>query len=379
MQSSIKKIKIIILGAAVLIICLGTALSVKAALPDISDPLTFTAQIGLPGLVNGGDTIKLTKNNTGYIAKMIKGFYNYGLGIGGLLAAIVLMAAGVVWLTSAGSSEKITQAKGLISGSLTGLLLLFGSWILLKTINPNLLTFTPKTITNIEQTVFVGSPCVTTGTGGANGKVDADGLCHPLVFGDVCTTDKDRPGYITAQGFCHPCATYEGDTTSLQFTTYNGSYSTCESDAACPDQNLNASNNPEYTCGPTANGKCKQGSCVASKTGCEGKEDGNPCITTDVKNGYCQNNKCLKCSAYGAKCTSDEQCPSQNLDKTPLYKNNLGYTCGDFGFNAHQDCSGSYGDIHVCDCESEFCIDECKKNILNWGGDGTMCGDKWLY
>lgn len=115
------------------------------------DPITFIPQIGIPGLVEKGQQITLTKNDTSYLALMVKGFYNYGLGIAGILAAIVLMAGGIIWLTSAGSSDKISQAKGLITGSITGLLLVFGSWIILKTINPNLVDFRAKSITPITQ------------------------------------------------------------------------------------------------------------------------------------------------------------------------------------------------------------------------------------
>jgi len=118
---------------------------------DISDPLTFTPQVGLPGLVDKGQQITLTNGDTSYLAQMVKGFYNYGLGIAGILAAIVLMAGGILWLTSAGSSDKISQAKGLIMGSITGLLLVFSSWLILKTINPYLLNFKIQTINNIEK------------------------------------------------------------------------------------------------------------------------------------------------------------------------------------------------------------------------------------
>lgn len=119
------------------------------ALPDIDQPLVFTPQVGLPGLADKGQQISLTNGDTSYLAQMVKGFYNYGLGIAGILAAIVLMAGGVLWLTSAGSSDKISQAKGLIMGSITGLLLVFGSWLILKTINPYLLNFKIRDIKGI--------------------------------------------------------------------------------------------------------------------------------------------------------------------------------------------------------------------------------------
>jgi len=127
-------------------------------LADIKDPLIFEPQIGLPGLVDKGQQITLSNKDTSYIAQMVKGFYNYGIAIAGILAAIVLMAGGIIWLTSAGSSEKISQAKGLITGSLTGLLLVFGSWLILKTVNPYLLDFKISKIKEIQRIDFCCHP-----------------------------------------------------------------------------------------------------------------------------------------------------------------------------------------------------------------------------
>lgn len=98
-------------------------------------------------------------DNTGdcyipWIAQYINFIYNYGLGIGGILAAVVLMAGGLLWLVSGGDVSKITQAKNLITGSITGLMILFGSYILLKQINPNLLSLKPMYLKMIEQIII---------------------------------------------------------------------------------------------------------------------------------------------------------------------------------------------------------------------------------
>lgn len=117
-----------------------------------SKPPLFKApqlQIGLP-------TLKLTEEiqcTTGednsweckipWIGEYVKAIYNYGLGIAGILAAIVLMAGGVVWLVSAGDASRVSLAKELISGSVTGLVILMASYVLLIQINPELVNFRP--------------------------------------------------------------------------------------------------------------------------------------------------------------------------------------------------------------------------------------------
>lgn len=121
----------------------------KIARADVTDPLVFEPQVGLPGLLSA--TTTMTRNDTSYIGQLAKGFYDYGLAIGGILAAIVLMAGGVIWLTSAGSSDAVSKAKGLITGSITGLVLLFGAWFMLNTINPALINLEIQEISAIKR------------------------------------------------------------------------------------------------------------------------------------------------------------------------------------------------------------------------------------
>lgn len=88
------------------------------------------------------------------IGNYIKAIYNYALIIVGILAAIVLIIGGIIWLTSAGNSEKISQAKSWITGALTGLILMFLSYTILKTINPQLVSLRVpgiQTIGNINK------------------------------------------------------------------------------------------------------------------------------------------------------------------------------------------------------------------------------------
>ncbi len=100
--------------------------------------LKLTASSSIEGGINedGSSYISVP-----WISEYLLALYNYGLSITGILAALVLMAGGVLWLISAGDASKITQSKELISGSLTGMLILFCSYIILYQINPALTTF----------------------------------------------------------------------------------------------------------------------------------------------------------------------------------------------------------------------------------------------
>lgn len=148
------------------ICCCGTGLSnnVYNTEPAKEAP-KFTApdlQVKIPGLNLVAQDVTCAVDNTGgyvcqvpWIGKYIKAIYNYGLGIAGILAALVLMAGGVLWLVSRGDASRITQAKELIIGSVTGLIILTGSYVLLIQINPDLVNFKSITIGQIPEAELI--------------------------------------------------------------------------------------------------------------------------------------------------------------------------------------------------------------------------------
>ncbi len=113
--------------------------------------LNFEAQVPIPGMegvvpvgTKTGGQIQST-----LLGEYVKNIYNYSFAIAGILAAIVLMGGGVMWLVSGGNQSSISKAKETISGSLIGLGILFSAYILLRTINPALLEMRPISIDNI--------------------------------------------------------------------------------------------------------------------------------------------------------------------------------------------------------------------------------------
>jgi len=121
------------------------------------ESVKFTPQIEFPGTGISGETdLSNLPNDDGIItsdllSKYIKAIYQYGLSVAGILAAVIIMGAGVIWLTSAGDSGKINKAKQYIFGSLIGVFLLFGAYIILNTINPNLIELKPIEISELAK------------------------------------------------------------------------------------------------------------------------------------------------------------------------------------------------------------------------------------
>jgi 3D (Asp-Asp-Asp) domain-containing protein len=121
----------------------------NASLPDLKMP---NLQIKIPGInFTSTSTIlsqcdvnekgEKTKCYFPWIAEYIVGIYKYAVGIVGILAAVVLMWGGIVWLTAGGNQQRVSEAKTWIGASITGLVILLTSYIILYQINPDLVGF----------------------------------------------------------------------------------------------------------------------------------------------------------------------------------------------------------------------------------------------
>lgn len=115
----------------------------------------FVPQVEIPGLgsdMSVGEKVPGSSDmvQSTLLRDYVVGIYNYSFAIAGILAAIVLMGGGVFWLISGGSPDKIGKAKKIIGSSLVGLALLFGSHLILNTINPDLLKMKALTFQGVE-------------------------------------------------------------------------------------------------------------------------------------------------------------------------------------------------------------------------------------
>ena len=72
------------------------------------------------------------------IAQQIGNFYQWALGIGGLVALGVLIFGGILYTISAGNASRQDDAKGWLLGGIMGVILLFSSYLILNTVNPEL-------------------------------------------------------------------------------------------------------------------------------------------------------------------------------------------------------------------------------------------------
>ena len=121
-------------------------------------PGDFTPQVEIPGFIfNKSDP------STGNIAYLIRAIYDYAIGIVGILAAVVLMVGGVLWIVAGGNATQIGEAKAWIGAALTGLILALTSYLILTTVNPALVNLKTTKIDSVAE-LKTGS-CTTTVSG----------------------------------------------------------------------------------------------------------------------------------------------------------------------------------------------------------------------
>lgn len=94
-----------------------------------------------------------------WIGEYIAAIYRWSIPVGAVLAVIMIMIGGILWLTSAGA-ERLSTAKTWITNAVIGLLLLVCSYVILNIINPDLVNLTQLSIriTRPEKIVFTDEP-----------------------------------------------------------------------------------------------------------------------------------------------------------------------------------------------------------------------------
>lgn len=85
-------------------------------------------------------------NSVKGVADYIARIYTFAIGTVGVVAAVMMIIGGFQYLTSAGDAGKIGAAKKRITDAIIGLVLALGSYALLRSLNPQLVSFQPLTV-----------------------------------------------------------------------------------------------------------------------------------------------------------------------------------------------------------------------------------------
>lgn len=130
---------------------------------------TITSAQNFPG-------VGFLEEKVGFL-EFIESFHRFALGIGGILA-VGMIVVGAIYISASGAIDKQSEGKSMITSAILGLALLFGSTLILRTLNPQLAILTaPHMVTitfpaddqqsvadlckteNFESATFNGRPC----------------------------------------------------------------------------------------------------------------------------------------------------------------------------------------------------------------------------
>ncbi|MFH1171840.1 MAG: 3D domain-containing protein [bacterium] len=125
-----------VLVLVVVALLLGFWGRIAFAATTTSSFVNFTPEVTIPGstFVAGGST-PVTGRTMG---EWISAVYVFLSGIMGVIAALMVMWGGIQWLTASGNTSRVSDAKDTIYSAIIALLLTFGAYLLLFTINPEL-------------------------------------------------------------------------------------------------------------------------------------------------------------------------------------------------------------------------------------------------
>lgn len=134
------------------LLLLGTIsfISIHVALADV----TYKLQIPLPEFPNS--TIDLcTGNNNSLscsgIAKYLAFVYKWLIGLAVVLGVGALTIAGLLWLTARGETKQVDTSRSIVKNTMWGIVLTLCSYVVLYTLNPQLVTFGPLDLDRIKQ------------------------------------------------------------------------------------------------------------------------------------------------------------------------------------------------------------------------------------
>ena len=95
------------------------------------------------------------------IGEFIILMYKYLVTIASIVAVVVIIIAGMQWVTSGGNSEAISSAKKRIGGAIIGLFIAYMSYFVLNTINPALVNLHLPQVWVVRPVALLSPPVVT--------------------------------------------------------------------------------------------------------------------------------------------------------------------------------------------------------------------------
>ncbi len=396
-----------------------------------SKPLVFIPQVIWPGVL---ERFIFNENSTAPIAKLMAAIFRYGIQAITVITLIVIIFGGFMWSIAGGNGNKVSEAKQWIFSGLGGLALLMFSYLILKTINVNLVNLRTSAIDAItklnlkvpeksNQDQAVGDQGFLDKTYGEvfcdSGNPTTESCCvfynenfskvdGMSAFSFAWCADSEQKAINYCINYGRKMAANDPggngklyrdgmkpiDTGKSQFYIFNDPKATTKKN---PKKSVSDWGQKEYEKQQSdlglyiIPGACwNLGSYVSKNTiGLDNPKycrevannnNGWACIVTNGSRkswGYCDDEKCIPCSSFGKHCDHDYQCPNrkERIGNSTVVKE---WQCGNGGLsglaNNKATCDG-----HFCECANTECFNECSKNLTDAGQQDRMkdvCGGK---
>ncbi|MEO8065636.1 MAG: pilin [Candidatus Doudnabacteria bacterium] len=120
-------------------------------------PLMAFAQTNPPCQISSGGTTTPSE-----LPRCINQIYVWALGLSALLAMMMFVIGGYYYMTASGNAEQTSKGVEMIWSAVIGMGLLFGAYLLLNTINPDLVKFNVDSLNGLNQTPGTTVPSGTT-------------------------------------------------------------------------------------------------------------------------------------------------------------------------------------------------------------------------
>ncbi len=121
--------KLIFLYIGIIVLLFGSALFTQAV--DLQLPAFATASSSIAGMINQ--------------------IYVYALSIAGVLAIVMIVYGGISYALDPGNASKQGEAKDIMQSAIWGIVLLAGAYVILKTINPDLVQLRDLQLEKIDR------------------------------------------------------------------------------------------------------------------------------------------------------------------------------------------------------------------------------------
>ncbi len=234
--------------------------------------IEFKPQVSIGDDIQAGKSITISGTS---IAQYIVTVYNWALRVIVILAIAMIIFAGFNWIMSAGNASAVSKAKEQITSSLIGLLIAFGSYMLLNFINPALVDFR---------------------------KIEIDAIKN-IYLSDVSDGFIDEENNLENIEIKYKCLANGQTCDDTEPPSININEEICKSKLA-EEPTCSGETPRKWCCG-------RDLSILNVYNSCDSVPNGQPCKLTATSvngSGYCFNFKCERCK------TKDTPCSARGFD-----------------------------------------------------------------